>query len=70
VTLAVTLDRRYKWDSTQLFSDKDVPSGIEDMYLWQDARGSFHALFHIMDTNQGGHGFSEDGHLWEWGGLA
>jgi hypothetical protein len=40
------------------------------MYLWQDARGSFHALFHIMDTNQGGHGFSEDGHLWEWGGLA
>ena len=32
--------------------------------------GGFHALFHIMDTNQGGHGFSEDGLMWEWGGLA
>ena len=62
----------YRWFTDQLFSDKDVPGGIEDMFLWVDVRGNYHALFHVMYDcdNCGGHAFSEDGMVWRWGGIA
>eukprot|EP00041_Stephanoeca_diplocostata_P029789 m.887075 g.887075 ORF g.887075 m.887075 type:complete len:401 (+) comp23634_c0_seq3:572-1774(+) len=65
----------YTWTEEQLFDDKDVPGGIEDMFLWVDKRGKFHALFHVMygcgeHNTCGGHAFSEDGRRWRWGGTA
>jgi hypothetical protein len=49
--------------------------GIEDMFLWVDARGHFHSVFHCMDAGNccetcTGHACSEDGLLWKWTGLA
>ena len=35
----------------------------EDSFLWQDARGNFHMIFHVA-LNTGGHAYSSDG--WSW----
>lgn len=68
------LPETYRWSDKELFSDKTVPGGIEDMFVWQDRRGNFHALFHVMyDCGEhspcGGHAFSVDGWKWMWGGT-
>ena len=50
--------------------------GIEDMFLWVDARGHYHSVFHCEGTRDGccskctGHAFSRDGRAWHWGGTA
>lgn len=40
----------------------------EDPFLWRDARGNYHVLFHHGDARTkedlGGHGFSSDGETW------
>ena len=53
----------YRWDSKPLFSDKVVKGGIEDMFLWVDARGGYHAIFHLMYGcgTCGSHAYSSDG---------
>lgn len=41
----------------------------EDPFLWQDARGHFHAIWHFQDDSCpgcGGHSFSRDGVAWRW----
>jgi hypothetical protein len=68
----------YTWHSAPILPlrlPEDV--GLEDPHLYQDVRGSFHALFHAFSLNAsaaagdyGGHAFSEDGLNWTWGGLA
>jgi hypothetical protein len=48
------------------------PGGLEDMFLWNDKRGNFHALFHQMykcDTCTA-HACSEDGYNWAYTGTA
>lgn len=65
----------YSWNQNELFSDKTVSYGIEDMFLWQDLRGNFHVLFHDMDkkcANCGSHAYSPkgDGHKWTYTGVA
>ena len=54
--------------------------GLEDMFVWLDARGNAHAIFHHMDNATcpnvgdlpacGGHAFSADGISWTYGGVA
>ena len=54
--------------------------GAEDMYLYQDCKGRFHALFHNMspidypdgksETMAGSHAFSKDGINWQYGTVA
>ena len=49
--------------------------GLEDQFLYRDAAGVFHALFHqqIEYDDQricGGHAWSEDGLSWTYGGTA
>ena len=66
-------------------ADKDLfPSvgyrGLEDMFVWLDARGNAHAIFHHMDNATcpnvgdlpacGGHAFSTDGISWTYSGVA
>ena len=49
---------------------------VEDPYVYKDARGTFHSLFHAMDVGDdqafcGGHAFSADGGVtWVYTGLA
>merc|ERR1719215_374734 len=57
--------RRRRWPSNN-------PGGLEDMFLWVDARGHYHAVFHQMydcDTCTA-HAFSVDGLKWSYGGTA
>jgi hypothetical protein len=68
----------YTWHSEPMLPlqlPEDV--GLEDPYLFRDARGGFHALFHAFSLNastaagdRGGHAFSEDGLVWQWGGIS
>ena len=63
----------------ELFPDLG-PAGTEDMMLYQDGNGNFHAVFHHMygantDTAwwllaAGGHAYSRDGLTWVYTGLA
>ena len=55
------------------------PFSAEDPFVWLDAKGRFHALFHqftgCVDPGAdipacGSHAFSEDGRTWTYGGLA
>ena len=51
-------------------SRRDLVGAVgEDSFLWRDAAGNFHAIFHHGDarTRQdvGGHAFSGDGQQWE-----
>ena len=48
------------------------PGGIEDMFLWVDHKGHYHALFHMMFDcpNCTGHAYSPDGRYWKWTGVA
>ena len=53
-----------------LFGQGTNPGGLEDMFLWTDARGHYHAVFHVMfgcDTCTG-HAFSADGLSWTYTG--
>lgn len=62
----------YRWNSDRVFSTKDVNGPIEDMFLWVDRRGNYHALFHLMygcDTC-GSHAYSRDGLNWVYTGKA
>ena len=65
------------WNSTYEHSRQALPYGLlndtsqryvplEDPYLYQDAVGHFHALFHSMGgcSDVGCHAFSRDGHAW------
>ena len=51
-------------------------NGIEDMFPYKDCKGNWHAIFHNEIPQEdnvvvcGGHGFSEDGMNWIYGGLA
>ena len=38
----------YRWSSDPLFPEAEVSGPIEDMFLWIDKRGTYHALFHLM----------------------
>ena len=40
------------------------PGGGEDPFLWVDARGRWHALFHWINHDCGGHAWSADGLAW------
>lgn len=62
----------YKWNSEPLFSDKVVKGGIEDMFLWVDERGGYHAIFHLMYGcgTCGSHAYSADGLHWTYTGIA
>ena len=53
-------------------SDKVVKGGIEDMFVWVDARGNYHCLFHLMYGcgNCGSHAYSADGLRWTYTGVA
>ena len=44
------------------------PFGVEDSFMWRDARGNFHALFHAWDKI-GGHAYSKDGLRWEYANV-
>jgi len=48
------------------------PGGLEDMFLWVDARGHYHAVFHQMYTclTCTAHAYSVDGVSWSYGGTA
>jgi hypothetical protein len=69
----------YVQHKEELFPDLGA-AGTEDMMLYQDADGFFHAVFHHMygvDTDTkwwllaaGGHAFSRDGLEWTYTGLA
>lgn len=55
-----------------LFGHGKNPGGLEDMFLWADARGHYHAVFHVMfdcDTCTG-HAFSSDGISWTYTGTS
>jgi len=48
------------------------PGGLEDMFLWVDKRGNYHAVFHQMydcDTCTA-HAYSSDGIKWHYSGTA
>ena len=63
----------YKYSSDDLlFSQGGNPGGLEDMYLWVDARGHFHAVFHQMYDCETctAHAFSADGLNWTYTGTA
>lgn len=63
--------KTYRWSSKPLFSKKEVPGPIEDMFLWIDENGNFHCLFHLMYgcDNCGSHAFSSDGLHWTYTGV-
>merc|ERR1712107_246401 len=48
------------------------PGGLEDMFLWVDARGHYHALFHQMYICETctAHAYSVDGSKWTYTGTA
>lgn len=48
------------------------PGGLEDMFLWVDARGHYHAVFHQMYKCETctAHACSEDGTTWKYTGTA
>jgi len=62
----------YEFGSTVLFPEVDKKGGIEDMFIWVDARKNYHALFHIMYDceNCVGHAHSADGLAWTYTGTA
>lgn len=59
-----------------LFGDMGLenPGGVEDPFIWVDAEGHYHALFHMLypahPYSGGGHAFSRDGVKWTWTGQA
>mmetsp|Transcript_35300 Transcript_35300/g.59832 ORF Transcript_35300/g.59832 Transcript_35300/m.59832 type:complete len:503 (+) Transcript_35300:16-1524(+) len=69
----------YQQFEVELFPDLGA-AGTEDPFLYIDAKGRFHAVFHHMygtDTldhwwllAEGGHAFSEDGINWTYTGVA
>jgi len=48
------------------------PGGLEDMFLWVDARGHYHAIFHQMYECETctAHAYSADGDVWAYTGTA
>jgi len=62
--------------SDVLFGDQgiDNPGGVEDPFMYVDAEGNYHALFHMLypvhPYSRGGHAFSRDGRNWTWTGQA
>merc|ERR1712232_283618 len=48
------------------------PGGLEDMFLWIDGRGHYHALFHQMYSclTCTAHAYSADGISWTYTGTA
>jgi len=48
------------------------PGGLEDMFLWVDKRGHYHAVFHQMYKCETctAHAASEDGKTWKYTGTA
>ena len=48
------------------------PGGLEDMFLWRDKRGHFHAVFHQMFDCDActAHAYSADGTEWHYSGTA
>ncbi len=66
--------KTYTWSETVLFPHAEGP--LEDMFLYKDAGGNLHALFHLQygcgeHNNCGGHAFSEDGgKTWTFTGTA
>lgn len=48
------------------------PGGLEDMFLWVDKRGHYHAVFHQMYTCETctAHAYSPDGVSWTYTGTA
>ena len=60
----------YKYSSEPLFPR--VKGAIEDMFMYRDARGYFHTLFHLMfpkaDDTYGSHAYSKDGLSWTYTG--
>ena len=69
----------YTMERAELFPDVGA-GGVEDMFLYQDPQGRFHAIFHHMfgvnSTTSwwlvaaGAHAFSENGFDWTFGGVA
>ena len=65
-----------RWEQMLFPNTTILPyAGVEDPYVWRDARGVYHAIFHsqIEDDDErlcGGHAFSEDGVAWTFGGTA
>lgn len=63
----------YTWSEEVLF--KDAPGPLEDMFIYKDSTGVFHALFHLQygcgaHNSCGGHAFSVDGKAWQFTGTA
>ena len=63
----------YSWSEEVLF--KDAAGPLEDMFLYKDGEGVFHALFHLQygcgtHNSCGGHAFSLDGKAWKFTGTA
>eukprot|EP01083_Nonionella_stella_P070904 190017_1 len=61
----------YKVQANPLFPDVNT----EDIYIYKDCDGYYHALFHNMQPNFdqslcGAHAFSMDGIHWQYGGYA
>lgn len=55
-----------------LFGKKHNPGGVEDMFLWVDGRGHYHAVFHQMYDcpTCTAHAYSADGTSWTYTGTA
>eukprot|EP00936_MAST-01D_sp_MAST-1D-sp1_P001499 g1499.t1 len=66
----------YKQSADPVFSDKVISNfGLEDPFLYTDADGNYHAIFHNMLNNDdqktcGSHAYSEDGISWTFTGTA
>lgn len=62
----------YEFGTSALFPQVDKKGGIEDMFIWVDARKNYHAIFHIMYGCETciGHAHSADGQSWTWTGIA
>lgn len=63
----------YTWSEEVLFKDAEGP--LEDMFLYKDGAGVYHALFHLQygcgaHNSCGGHAFSVDGKAWTFTGTA
>ena len=63
----------YVWSEEVLFKDAEGP--LEDMFIYKDGAGVFHALFHLQygcgaHNSCGGHAFSADGKAWKFTGTA
>jgi hypothetical protein len=60
--------------SDLLFADNKLPNpgAVEDMFLWVDSRGHYHAVFHQMFACETctGHAYSVEGTKWHWTGTA